>query len=81
MLSLQIENRDQHGIDIFDKTNEKLIFHIRYLNPQAIEIRGEFYAKKGKSPLRLTETGVVLPDGVRYSQMCFENLRGWAMGF
>ena len=43
--NLEIMSRDPHGIDIFDKTNNSLVFHIRYLNPQAIEILGEFYAK------------------------------------
>ena len=44
--NLEIMSRDPHGIDIFDKTNNSLVFHIRYLNPQAIEILGEFYAKR-----------------------------------
>ncbi len=79
--NLEIVSRDPHGIDIFDKPSDKLVFHIRYLNPQAIEILGEFYAKKGKIPLLIKEDGVALPNGMYYHKMCFENLRGWAMGF
>ncbi len=44
--NLDITSRDPHGLDIFDKTTRKLIFHIRYLNPQAIQILGEFYTNR-----------------------------------
>ena len=79
--NLDIVSPDPHGIDIFDKTDDKLIFHFRYLNPQAIQILGEFYPNKGKRPIRLNGAGVALPNGMTYSNACFDNLRGYAMGF
>jgi hypothetical protein len=67
---LVIQSSDSSTIDIFDKNDDyRLIFHIRYLNPQAIEILGDMYHPKLSSPLIIDEDGVTI-FGARVSNMC-----------
>lgn len=67
---LEIQTSDSSTIDIFDKNDDyRLIFHIRYLNPKAIEILGVMYHPKLSSPLIIDENGVMFFDS-RLSNMC-----------
>jgi hypothetical protein len=67
---LEIQSSDSSTIDIFDKNDDyRLIFHIRYLNPKAIEILGVMYHPKLPSPLIIDENGITI-FGSRVSNMC-----------
>ncbi len=53
----------EHSIDIFDKNNRKIIFHIRYLNHQAIEVFGTFNYPGKKTPLYIEENKAKINGG------------------
>ncbi|MCA1625882.1 MAG: hypothetical protein LC768_05205 [Acidobacteria bacterium] len=61
---------DSHTIDIFDKDNDHLIFHIRYLNSKAIKILGTFYYPNRENLLDIDENRVLLPRGNKFGNVC-----------
>ncbi len=63
-------NNTEHTLDIFDKNDDRLIFHFRYLNPKAMEILGVFYHPTKKLPLVIDENRALFPNGAEFSNYC-----------
>lgn len=70
--NLEARSSDAHSIDIFDKNNDRHIFHIRYLNPTTIDVSGVFYFPTRKLPLIIDETGVSA-FGIGIKNVCDSN--------
>jgi hypothetical protein len=68
---LEIQTSES-SVDIFDKKSAyRHIFHIRYLNPKAMEVLGLFYHPAFKNPIIMDENGVAFPNGLTMSNCSF----------
>lgn len=80
--NLDIQNTDPHTIDIFDKNDDRHIFHIRYLNDKAIKILGTFYYPNRKNPIDIDEYRVLLPNGGTFENTCLSGVgKATTIGF
>ena len=53
---------------------DHIVLSVRYLNPKAIKVVGEF-REPNREPLVITDNGVTMPNGSRFSRTCFGDVR------